>query len=185
MAAIKQSFRLVVLFLVAGSILFAGVWIGKTGFPDQLPGGPIAVQAGPLTPEGSEPDAEAPQYQTWQELAYLSVLFTRLAYTYRGLETKAVGADGYLLPPSGEDPTKWWKDICNPGNPSCEWNIGEFARCEILLAGKVQGVFDRVNAGIARAKELMGGPETFKFKNTVLRVPDEDLLDCLRECSEE
>jgi hypothetical protein len=186
MAAVRRSLRFTVLFLVLGSVLFVGVWIGRSGVPDQLPGGPVAAQADPLArlhESGSDEEAEpAADYQLWQELAYLSKLFKRLAYTYRGLEREALGPEGHLIPSSGEIPEAWWLEKCNPEDPPpCEWNVPDFARCEILLAGKVREVFERLGKGIAKADTLMSDPEilkknpgkTFTFDYTELSVPGE------------
>ena len=183
MAAIKQYFRPTVLFLALGSTLFVGVWIGRTSVPDQLLGGPVAAQANPLAlQQKSGTDAKnrsTKDYQLWQELAYLSALFNRLSHTYHGLEQQALGGKGHLIPPSGEDPMRWWIEICDPGNPFCEWDVEDFARCEVVLARRVEEVFGRMGKGIARADALMSKREMlrknrkkkFKFMNTVLSVP--------------
>ena len=134
--------------------------------------------------EINQEDQPITEYQTWQELAYLSVLFARLAHTYRGLEQQ-VKRDEHLLPPSGEDVGRWWIDFCDPEAPVCVWDVGDFAVCLTKLAGKVREVFGRVNSGIDAADKLMSKSEplkknpgkTFEFKNTVLRVPDEEWLE--------
>lgn len=169
--------KLVVFTLLLAGMLFVNLWVGPASNLDRIPGGPVAALADPLTEEETKAEAQVDtptHYQTWQELAYLSVLFERLANTYRGLEKAAVGENKYLIKPSGDNPEAWWLDRCDP--PWCTWNTKEFAICADTLKGKVGDVFDRVIKGIAAAEKLLGPNAPFGFPYTKLYMPGDTWL---------
>jgi hypothetical protein len=180
MAALRLPSKRAVPYLILVLLVFAGVWIFPGDAPAPVPTGPAAALAGPVAQGEAEPAAK--EYHTWQELAYLSVFFARLAHTYYGLEqTVRARKDGPILPPGPVDLENFWfdPDPCKP--PICEWTVGELAECDSAASLRVNEIMDRAAQGIAVAERLLGPSGTFKFKFTKLYVPDEKWLEAYGE----